>query len=319
MKVFKKSIKIRGRMMTIVILSLGVILVIIGLILGLKSFDPKYFNAIAGSIIAGITLFGLFGKLFQDIASSNIQQEIKKNTERNLQPFKITSLSVSLEYEFDNPIISNTLIKIDSIKKNIEELYSREPPAINGHRMLPSIPGIIAFEENNKINNFMIIEDLNFLSSCDFPFPKIKLQLSSKYPTENETSNMDGTNSVKIDFPISFELETIPTPEHCILNHILVDYRTNKINFNITPARLQFTRDNGEILSFTDLYGKFLKLSSYYMSWKDNEKKFNIVSLILFNEYKRLQFVFDADEKSNSCIDSNIAYLHQIKETDFYK
>ena len=44
------------------------------------------------------------------------QKEIKKNTERILQPFKITALSVSLEYSFDNYKISNTLKKIDSIK-----------------------------------------------------------------------------------------------------------------------------------------------------------------------------------------------------------
>ena len=319
MKTFKENINNTRRMLTILILSLGVIFTVVGLILGLKYFDPKYFNAIAGSIIAGLTLFGLFGKLFQDISSSNTQQEIKKNTERNLQPFKITAFSVTLEYDFDNPKISNTIKKVDSIKRDLEELYSKAPPAVNGQRMLPSTPGIIAFEENNKINEAMIIEDFNFLSTCDFPFPNIKIQLSSKFPNETKTSNNDGTYTVNYDFPVSFELETIPTNEQCRLNEIFIDYRTKKINFSITPIQWECTRDNGEILSFTDLYGKFLKISSFYSSWKDNEKKCNIISLMLINENKRMYFAFTPEEKSNSATDFNVAYIHQIKETDFYK
>ena len=113
MKVFKENIKYESKMLTIIILSLGVILTIFGLILGVKNFDSKHFNAITGSIIAVITLFGLFGKLFQDISSSNTQQEIKKNTERNLQPFKITALDFTVSYDFDDPKISNTLLKIN--------------------------------------------------------------------------------------------------------------------------------------------------------------------------------------------------------------
>ena len=317
MKVFKESINKTRKMLTVVILGLGVIIIIIGLILGLKNFDPKYFNAIAGSIIAGLTLFGLFGKLFQDISSSNTQQEIKKNTERNLQPFKITAFSVMLEYDFDNPKISNTLKKVDSVKNYLEDLYSKAPPAVNGQRMLPATPGIIAFEENNKINGAMIIEDLNFLSTCNFPFPNIRLQFSSKYKPKIKNENGDDTLEVNHHFPICFEIETIPSPEFCYLTEIFIDYPAKKIKFTVRPSQWNCSFDSGEILSFTDIFGKFLKISSYYNSWKDNQKKINILGLTLFNENKKMAFSFDTKEKSNLLTDFNSAFIHQIKESDF--
>ena len=68
--IFKQNINKTRRMQTILVLCIGVFLTGLGLYLGLKNFDPKYFNVIAGAIIAFLTLFGLFGKLLQDISSS---------------------------------------------------------------------------------------------------------------------------------------------------------------------------------------------------------------------------------------------------------
>lgn len=306
-------------MQTIVVLSFGVFLTGLGLYLGLKNFDPKYFNVIAGAIIAFLTLFGLVGKLLQDISSSDTQKQIKKNTERNLQPFVISSFQIAIEYDLTNPIISNVSEKIEKLKNQIEELYSKAPPEVNGQRMLPATPGIFAFPDNNKIKGQMIIENEAFLKSCGFIFPIIKFQLSKQYPKESKTDNGDGTYLVNVDFPVSFELQTYPQIDKSNLSRIIVDYAKNKVIFHINPIQWHYTLDNGEILSFTDLFGQFLKLSAYYNNWQDNEQKINIVSMVLINDKKKLQFIFEPAEKSKLLMEFNSAYIHQISESDFIR
>lgn len=306
-------------MQTIVVLSLGVFLTGLGLYLGLKNFDPKYFNVIAGSIITFLTLFGLFGKLLQDISSSETQRQIKKNTERSLQPFVVSSFHVAIQYDLTNPVISSVSKKLEKLKIQIEELYSKAPPAVNGQRMLPSTPGIIAFEQNNKIFGQVIIDNEDFLKNCGFICPSIKFQLSKQYPKESKTDNGDGTYLVNIDFPVSFELQTYPQIDQITLSKVIVDYNENKVIFHVSPVQWNYTLDNGEILSFTDLFGQFLKLSVYYNNWEDNKQKINIISMVLINDKKRLQFIFDPTEKSKSIVELNSASVHQISENDFIR
>jgi hypothetical protein len=318
MKIFKEKIKQSTQMLTIVILGLGVILTVVGLFLGLKNFDPKYFNAIAGAIIVLLTLFGLFGKLFQDISSSKTQQEIKKNTERALQPFAVSSFNVFLQYEFDNPIIQKALDNINVLKVAQEKLLEKSPPAVNGQRTFEALPGLVVFPEGNKITGNMIITDQNFLKNCEFPFLTIKFQLSPKLPRETKTRNADGTNNIHYDFPVSFELEANET-DWFHLHQIIVDYKEKKLVVTIQPLQWHHNVDNGEIVSFQDLFGKYLKLSTYYWGWANNQKKIKILSMILMNDTKRMQFEFKPEEKSNSTIDPNSAFIHQINDIDFVK
>ena len=162
------------------------------------------------------------------------------------------------------------------IKHQLEDLYSKAPPTVNGKRYLPSTPGFIAFEENNKINNSLIIHEPNFLSNCGYEIPNLTIQISTKSQSENKTINKDGTNTINYDFPVSFELANFPINEQNKLNRIIVDFQQKKISFNISAIQWNCKRDNGEILSFTDLFGKFLKVSSYYSDWKDNQKNLTL-------------------------------------------
>lgn len=318
MTIFKKQISKSNQMLTIIILCFGVILTVTGLYLGLKNFDPKYFTTLVGFIGAILTIFGLFGNLSKEIKSSKTQQEIKDNTERNLQPLAISSLYFHLEYGFDNPKISSVLEKIYDLKIKQEKLLKKSPPAVNGQRKFESLPGIETFELGNEITGLMIILDPNFLKECDFPFPNLKIQLSPRLLKEIITSNGDGTNTVNIDFPVSLEFEVNSRSQY-LLQQILVDFKEKKINVKIQPTHWEYSLDNGEIVSFKDLFGKILQLSAYYSYWKDNEKKINIITMILYNDRKRMQFIFKPEEKSKSIMVFNAAYLHQIVDEDFYK
>ncbi len=66
-------------------------------------------------------------------------------------------------------------------------------------------------------------------------------------------------------------------------------------------------------------YGKISQTLFLLYILERQWKKINILSLTIFNENKRMDFGFNSDEKFNSVIEPNIAYIHQIKETDFYK
>ncbi len=68
MIVFKRFVSKRNKMIFFIILLLGVLLTVLGLYIGLKQLDPKYFNAMIGSIITIYTLFGVFGNLSKEIS-----------------------------------------------------------------------------------------------------------------------------------------------------------------------------------------------------------------------------------------------------------
>jgi len=300
-------------------LIVGLLATCIGLLLSIKYIDPKYFNAFVGSIVLLLSFFGLAGKLIQDVSSSKTQSEIKSNTERILQPFIISSLQFGLEYNLDDNNIKSVVNKVDSLKTELETSFSKAPPAVNGTRELPQIPGIIAFEENNKIMGPMAIEGDNILKSLGYIMPLIKMQLSNKYPHETKTSQGDGTFLVNYDFPLLLELQTGFEVDPYKLIRVVADFKEKKITFFIQPTQWHFTADNGEILSFSDLFGKILKISAYYSSWMDNKQKFSITSMLMINDKKKLNFNFATSEKSNSIVDFNAACIHQISKDDFVK
>ncbi|WP_305953311.1 hypothetical protein [Emticicia oligotrophica] len=305
-------------MLVFIILVSGVLLTILGLYLGLKHLDPKYFNATVGSIIAIFTLFSVFGNLSKEISSSQTQKEIKENTERTLQPLSITSLLFTLEYKFDNPKLVTFLKNIYSLKAKQEKLLRKSSTATNGQREIEILPGLTFFEFGDEITGSLIIDDPNFLKSCNFPFPKITLKFSPQYPKETKISNGDGTYTVNVDFPVSLELEANKI-DAFTLNQVIVDFKESKVTATIQPLEWKYNLDNGKIVSFKDLFGKYLMLSAYYPYWKDNITKFSISSMTLVNERKKLNFTFTPEEKSGLSIVFNAEYLHKITDSDFYK
>ncbi len=174
------------------------------------------------------------------------------------------------------------------------------------------------FDLGNEITGILILDDQLFLKSCNLPFPIITLRFSPQSPIETKTSNGDGTNTGKVDFPVSLELEANKV-DAFRLNQVIVDFKENKLTATIQPLEWNYNLYNGKIVSFKDLFGKFLMLSAYFPSWKDNVSKFSVIALTLVNERKKLNFTFTPEEKSNLTLVLNAEYLHKITDTDFYK
>ncbi len=242
------------------------------------------------------------------------QKSILKNTERSLQPFTVSSFQISLEYTFDNPIIEKSLKLVNDLKKELEDAYSKAPASVNGQRTLPSIPGVITFEEienENKIKWINISGNQQLLRSCEFEIPIAKVQLFKEFPK--------GNGSFSMTTPIVFEFNTTPNLTTEELTSFTVDYERKKIIVHIAPKKWEYTMDSGDISSFTDLFNKFLMISVYYPSWQNNQVKLDIISMILINDKKRLQFIFTQAEKTFFRGDLNSAYIHQIHKKDFLK
>ncbi len=107
--------------MTYGLITIGFILIIIGLILGLSNIDPKKFVAIAGTIGIIITGFGIFGKFFQDEKSGKTQNEILNNTISNLDKSAEAIRTATVNLNLSNKI-NTTTEKIDSTTSNTNEL-----------------------------------------------------------------------------------------------------------------------------------------------------------------------------------------------------
>lgn len=207
-----------------------------------------------------------------------------------------------------------------TLKNEIETELSKYPPAVDGQRSIPSIPGVIYFPDaDNKINTTLIIQNETIISKLNFVCPNIVFQLLDKYPTETREKLSDGTSLVKPDVPISLELTSYQENSNSKVQSISFDLVNQKMIFLINIQKWHYTKDNGQISSFKDLFGKYLKVKSYYSNYLQNQNKIVIVSAVIINDKKRLQFTFDDSDKSKSVIEFNASYVHLISENNFAK
>lgn len=126
------------KMLIIIIIFVGCLLLLIGLVLGLKFLKPSNFNLICGVIIIGATLLSLFGKYLQDISSSKKTDKIAETGEytkdkvdsinqKNIELINLTSvLNGKLELQsslIDKLRSENTdlYIKLSSANSSIYE------------------------------------------------------------------------------------------------------------------------------------------------------------------------------------------------------
>lgn len=96
--------------MAILLIISGIILLIVGMIIGLKGIKPFYFNLIAGFIVVIGTFFGLFGKMIQDKISAD-------KTDKIIATGEMTNKSVERVKKQNE----NLTIKSDSMAKTIEK------------------------------------------------------------------------------------------------------------------------------------------------------------------------------------------------------
>lgn len=105
--IFNKETTKKNRTLTAITLIVGSILVFYGLYRGLSEIDPKYFVIIATLIGLIITVFGLFGKLYQDIKSGQKTETILANTEKSIIQAAETLDKARENYEIITDINSN--------------------------------------------------------------------------------------------------------------------------------------------------------------------------------------------------------------------
>lgn len=79
-KIFNEGTKKNKRIMTVILLLLGISITVWGLWRGLNDLDPKYFVLVASLVGLLISGFAISGKLFQDIKGSKKQQDILDTT-----------------------------------------------------------------------------------------------------------------------------------------------------------------------------------------------------------------------------------------------
>lgn len=111
----------------LILIILGVISLVIGMTLGLKSIKPVNFNVIAGVIIVIGTFFGLFGKQLQDKSSSEKSDKILLNTAEATDRIKVLdgqnqqlqSQSKTLEEKIE---LQHKII--DKLREENTELYT---------------------------------------------------------------------------------------------------------------------------------------------------------------------------------------------------
>ena len=216
---------------------------------------------------------------------SESQLSILQNTERSLQPLAISDMSVTLSYDLDNSNISSVKSYLFELKTKIEQECAKYPPAVNGTREIPSIPDVTFFPtDDNKITTSLIIENQHMLNEINFHCPNIRFQFFSKYPSETRTKQSDGTYLVKKDIEPSLELASQEDYANNYIQTISLDLINQKIIIIIVLKSWTFLKNDGTLLSFKDLFEKYLKVSSYYNSWQKNQQKFEILVAKIIND-----------------------------------
>jgi len=255
--------------------------------------------------------------LYNKLAAS--QSSILENTERTLQPLSINYISTSLSYDFNNPNIQFIKEELLKIKKEIEIECAKYPPSINGQRAIPAYNGITYFpDENNKIKYSLIIESETIINKMKFKCPNLAFQIFNKFPSEIKVKYADGTSLVTPDKP-SLELTSYEGQSLVNVQNIMIDFIQNRITILLNVKQWHYTKDNGEISSFRDLFGKYLKVLAYYNGYINNQNKIEITATTIINDKKKLLFAFDKNDKSKSEIEFNASYLKLISESNFYK
>ena len=253
--------------------------------------------------------------LYFKLASS--QGSILENTERTLQPLSINYISTSISYDFDNPIIQSIKYELIKLKNEIEIECSKYTPSVNGQRKIPAYNGISFFpDENNKITYDLLIQNQDIINKLNFKSPNLTFQIFNKLPSETKTKQTDGTFIITPDYP-SLELNSYEGQPIIKVQNISIDFTRKKITILLSGKEWHYTKDNGEISSFKDLFGKYLKVLAYYGGYTNNQSKIEIVSTIIINDKKRLQFTFDKNDKSNATIEYNAAYLKKLMRVIF--
>lgn len=99
-------------MIAYILLGLGVFLTILGLTIGLKNIETKFFNLLVAGTLGIFAFFGFFGKYNQDINSGKTQEEIKttaKETKFNTE--KISEENLALKKSHDLLVDQNLKLK----------------------------------------------------------------------------------------------------------------------------------------------------------------------------------------------------------------
>lgn len=284
--------------MTYFLLASGLILILFGLYLGLKNIDPKFFVAIASGIGLLIAIFGIFGKLYQDIKSGDKQNNILENTilslEKSVETIKTVTNNLELTQNIDTTTLKlkeqNTLLN-DKILNNQHTIDKLRAENITLHERVAHI--------SNNIYNTINGGD-SYLSSIIFPNGDGTYRLSafiedkeyqSKgiYPLKNVSFNIfidgqlaDGVENK--DYNINEEIRltsvrnpqgiySLPQNKNFISFGLKIFATNNKYVQLITFKKFTDNKWYMHILQFNDQWGKIVRSDKYWDNYPEELKK----------------------------------------------
>ena len=244
---------------------------------------------------------------------SNSQSNIYKNTLRGLQPVTINSVTVAVDFKFDNSNALETVKKITALKDQLETDFAKS----RSYNVIPK-DMIVFFGNNLKINGDLIIQQSDFLNTCGLLYPNIVFQFGDKLPVETKEKLKNGENLIHYKFPVSLEFQSYGSFDQYKVIQINVDFSKKVFRAFLQPLQIHWT-DKGEIVSYLDLFGKYLKVSAYYNGYIYNSSKLDIATVNIVNDKKRIFFVLKPTEKVKAYSDPNAAYIHKIVAADQVK
>ena len=246
---------------------------------------------------------------------ANSQNLIFRNTERSLEPLSITNISTTLTFDFNDPNIATVKNHLFNIKKDLEIKCATYRAGVTNKSIFPDFSGIVySPSESNKITDLLSIADQDLINKMDFVCPNLVYQIFTKEPSETKEKATDGTFLIKRDNP-SLELKYDGRSEH-VLENVMVSFINEKITILLKVKEWNYTKNNGEIVSFRDLYDRHLKVSAFYNGYQNNLIKMAINDATIVNDKKKIYLIFSINDKSKSEIEYNAAFTKVISEKD---
>jgi hypothetical protein len=225
------------RKMAISLIIIGSLLLVTGLILGLRSIKPMYFNVIAGLIILLGSFFGLFGKQLQDKSSSEKSDKILQTSESTkLKVDDLKGDTKRLQY----PLPKEIELTFDLDFKLKPEIFQKFKQAVAKHKIqFPNpVPG-----RGFLLSNDLLKEVLNWEKFCAI----VSVHFSKTYrsgPTVEPIASFTNINLLSQNYKgytTDISWNYFPVEEKFVLIFYHLKLELNKDLYAVAPDKYRVT------------------------------------------------------------------------------
>lgn len=284
--------------MTYFLLVSGLILILVGLYLGLKNIDPKFFVAIASGIGLLIAIFGIFGKLYQDIKSGDKQNNILDNTilnlEKSVETIKTVTNNLELTQNIDTTTLKlkeqNTLLN-DKILNNQHTIDKLRTENITLHEKIAHISNniyntinggdsylssIIFPNEDGTYRLCAFIEDKDYNSRALYPLKNVSFNIFINGQLADGAENKDYNINEEIRLTSARNpqgIYNLPQNQNFISFGLKIFATNNKYVQLITFKKFTDDKWYMHILQFNDQWGKNVRSDKYWDNYPEDLKK----------------------------------------------